>query len=305
MDALLRRHFWLVDVIAIGLCAAVLGHAGAGAVEGLLPMSLPPVARAAPAPRPAPARDKGTAAIVGRNVFCSDCRAGERVQPPPDPTPQRTRLPLDLVAINVAADPAVAAWSSAVLRDREARWVGGFGVGATVRGATITAIHPRRVDLSHDGKAEYLNLLDGEGPREGPPPAAAAVAEPPPAAAADPLARTLARGIRKTGEGRYEIQRATLEEVLANLNGLSQSARIFPEQKQGRGAGFRLVAVKPDGAFARIGLQSGDLVSAINGLELTSIEKALELFAKLRSAGHLSVDLERGGRRLTQSYVVR
>ena len=86
---------------------------------------------------------------------------------------------------------------------------------------------------------------------------------------------------------------------------LSRSARIVPEIRDGKAAGFRLYSVRPDGPFAKIGMQNGDVISSINGLEITSPEKALEVYAKLKSASHLSLGLERNGQRITKDYTIR
>src|SRR4029079_12465657 len=86
---------------------------------------------------------------------------------------------------------------------------------------------------------------------------------------------------------------------------LSRSARIVPEIRDGRAAGFRLFSVRPDGPFAKIGLQNGDVISAINGLELTSPDKALEVYTKLKSASHLSVGVERNGPQVPKAYNIR
>jgi len=115
----------------------------------------------------------------------------------------------------------------------------------------------------------------------------------------------LAKGIKKLGEHNYELQRGTLESVLGNMNLLSRSARIVPEMKDGKAAGFRLFAVRPDGPFAMIGMQNGDIISSINGLEITSPEKALEVYAKLKSASHLSLGMERNGQKVTKEYNIR
>ena len=86
---------------------------------------------------------------------------------------------------------------------------------------------------------------------------------------------------------------------------LSRSARIVPEMKDGKAAGFRLFAVRPEGPFALIGMQNGDILSSINGLEITSPEKALEVYAKLKSASHLSLGMERNGQKITKEYNIR
>jgi general secretion pathway protein C len=115
----------------------------------------------------------------------------------------------------------------------------------------------------------------------------------------------LDRGIKKVGEHNYEVQRATVDSLLGNMSLLSRSARIVPEIRDGKAAGFRLFSVRPDGPFAKIGLQNGDVISAINGLEMTSPDKALEVYTKLKSASHLSVGLERNGQKINKEYNIR
>ena len=89
------------------------------------------------------------------------------------------------------------------------------------------------------------------------------------------------------------------------MGALSRAARIVPEMKDGKAAGFRLFSIRPDGPFAKIGLQNGDIISAINGLEMTSPDKALEVYTKLKTANHLSVGLERNGQKITKDYNIR
>ena len=84
-----------------------------------------------------------------------------------------------------------------------------------------------------------------------------------------------------------------------------RAARIVPETRDGKSAGFRLFSVRPDGPFAKIGLLNGDVVSAINGLEMTSPDQALLAYTKLKTANHLSVAIERNGQKITKDYNIR
>ena len=79
----------------------------------------------------------------------------------------------------------------------------------------------------------------------------------------------------------------------------------MPEVRDGKAAGFRLFSVRPDGPFGKIGLQNGDVIYAINGLEMISPDKALEIYTKLKSANHLAVALERNGQKITKDYNIR
>jgi len=212
--------------------------------------------------------------------------------------PRRTSLPIQLLAVNHVMPASGSVYATVVLRDTETRAAGGFATGDKVKGATITGIDETRVHLDNAGTPEFLDLLEGEVVVK----PVSALAPP---TTGDPLAQELGRGIRKLGDRRYEISRATLESVLGNINLLAQGARIMPEVKDGKSAGFRLTGIRPGGPFDLIGLQNGDLISSINGMELTSADKAFEVYAKLKSASHLSLGLERAGQLVSHEYTIR
>ena len=69
--------------------------------------------------------------------------------------------------------------------------------------------------------------------------------------------------------------------------------------------GFQIGAIAPGSIFQRIGLQNADTLRAVNGIELTSPERVLEAYTKLRGASHISVRLERRGAPLTLDYQIR
>ncbi|HVZ71942.1 MAG TPA: type II secretion system protein GspC [Polyangia bacterium] len=309
METLLRKYLWAIDLVVIAICAIFSARATATLIETKLARVAPP---AKPAPRVAVAAQqtvytKEYEEILKRNIFCSTCPpilpppdTGNAGGPPPDPQPQRTSLPLKLLAIMFAPAPADPRWSMAIIRDTDEKTSGAYSIGGHIREATITDISEVRVDFEIQGRKEYLELFD-KGPAAAPAAAPVAAAAPP----SDPFMAELERGVKKTGEHTYEVQRSTVDSLLGNMSMLSRSARIVPEIKDGRAAGFRLFSVRPDGPFAKIGLQNGDVISAINGLDMTSPDKALEVYTKLKSASHLSVGLERNGQKITKEYNIR
>ena len=312
MDALLRKHIWVIDLVAVGLCAVFLGRAAASAFEYkfLTAMAVPAPATRVSRSQSETVYPKQIDAVIKRNVFCSTCPpiVDKTTEVATDTQtkfePQRTSLPLQLMAINFSPPPWGFQHSSVVLRDTETKETGAFRAGEKVKGATITGIDVSRMHLDNAGKPEYLDLLD-ESPATNTVTTPAPVASATPSTGGDALSQELDRGIKKTSEHNYEIQRATLESVLGNMSLLSRSARIVPEIRDGKAAGFRLYSVRPDGPFAKIGMQNGDVISSINGLEITSPEKALEVYAKLKSASHLSLGLERNGQRISKDYTIR
>jgi general secretion pathway protein C len=311
VEALLRKYLWAIDLVIIALCAVFLARASASAVEASI--VVPPGRAGGHLNRSAAPTvySKDIEDILKRNIFCSTCPpiipvvAAETNGPKPPEAPQKTSLPLALMGIMYSPGALGLKWSVAIIRDTEDKSVGAFGVGGKVREATVTEIQETRIYLDNGGKTEFLDLLDAQNANSNQTPAPAPVAAAAPGAGGDALSQEMDRGIKKTGEHSYEIQRQTLESVLGNMNLLSRSARIVPEIKDGKSAGFRLYSVRPDGPFAKIGMQNGDVISSINGLEITSPEKALEVYAKLKSASHLSLGLERNGQKVTKDYSIR
>ncbi|MEZ4368301.1 MAG: PDZ domain-containing protein, partial [Kofleriaceae bacterium] len=66
-----------------------------------------------------------------------------------------------------------------------------------------------------------------------------------------------------------------------------------------------MYAIKPSSAFAKLGFSNGDTLHAINGFELTSMDKALEMYTKLREANALQVEVTRRGKPVTLNYTIR
>jgi len=308
VETLLRKYLWAIDGLVVALCAIFLARATATVVErkmlsaGPAPKAIMrgPIASATPS-----IYTKQIEEILNRNIFCSTCPpilqkavTGDSGPPPPPPL-QRTSLNLKLLAIMYAPPPANPKWSVAIIRDNDAKSAGPHNVGSTIRDATIEDIEEDKVYLDFGaGRHEYLDLLDRPQPAGAPAPVASNTP-------ADPLAAELDKGIKKLGENNYEVQRGTVDALLGNMGALAKGARIVPETKDGKPAGFRLFSIRPDGPFAKIGLLNGDVVSAINGLEMNSPDQALLAYTKLKTANHLSVAIERNGQKITKDYNIR
>lgn len=308
METLLRKYLWAIDLLVIALCAVFSARATATVIESYLVRVTPPVKaapRATAASSGATVYTKQLEEILNRNVFCSGCppilkKAQSDEVKQDEPKLQKTTLPLRLLAVMFA--PGDARWSMAIIRDNDDKTAGPYAVGSKIRTAVVDHIDETRVYLDISGRKEYLDLVDQPAANQ---PVAAITPSVPAAPSGDPLMAELDKGIKKTSEHKYEVQRGTVDSLLGNMSVLSRSARIVPEVKDGKAAGFRLFSVRPDGPFAKIGLQNGDVISAINGLEMTSPDKALEVYTKLRSASHLSVGLERNGQKITKEYNIR
>jgi general secretion pathway protein C len=113
------------------------------------------------------------------------------------------------------------------------------------------------------------------------------------------------KGIKAKGTGRFDISRASIDTVLSNLNVLSTDARVVPDFKNGTQRGFKLFSIKPNSVYSKIGLKNGDVLSRINGYDLSSPDKILEVYGKLKDSEQVTVELLRRGKPKKLDYSIR
>jgi general secretion pathway protein C len=127
------------------------------------------------------------------------------------------------------------------------------------------------------------------------PVASAAPPEPPKSTGAPALPADIASKIQKVSDTEFNIDRSVVDKILENQAELMRSARIVPEQKDGKVVGVRLFGIRPDTLLGSLGLQNGDRLETLNGFNMASPEKALEAYARLRTASKLNVSVNRRG----------
>jgi len=142
------------------------------------------------------------------------------------------------------------------------------------------------------------------------PEAPAAVASAAPAEAKPPkdtgaVPDDIAKRIQRVSDTEFHVDRAVVDNILENQAQLMRTARIVPEQKDGKVVGIRLFGIRPDTLLGKLGLQNGDRLEAINGFEMASPEKALEAYARLRTADSLAVKVTRRGAPVTIDFKIQ
>ncbi len=72
-----------------------------------------------------------------------------------------------------------------------------------------------------------------------------------------------------------------------------KSARIVPETKDGKVLGIRLFGIRPETLLGTLGLQNGDRLNRSTASTWVAPKKALEAYARLRTASQLDVTVNR------------
>ncbi len=285
---------WRPALIALNLLLlAMIAFFAARVASALIAARLAvPVARAAAAAAPAlPARavepESAYAVIAERDVFNAVKHQGPERTDTPEAV-KRTDLNLKLWGTALAHDPAQ---SFAIIEDQAARRQALYRIGDPVlEVATLARVEWDRVILSRDGGEEVLEISSRRGKDASPAGGAASGSN---------------ERIRKTADNKYLIDRRELESTVANINEVFTQARAVPYFENGRTVGFRVFAIKPGSVFEKIGLQNGDVINRVNGVELTDPTKAISLFTELQNEGHIAVDLQRNKQPKNFSYEIR
>ncbi len=114
-------------------------------------------------------------------------------------------------------------------------------------------------------------------------------------------------GVTKVSDFEYHIDRGLLDEKLQDLGALGREARVIPnyDRESGSYKGFKLIGVRPNSLYRNIGIRSGDVILQVNGEEMNSPSKALELFTKLQTSSEITMDIKRRGKVETLIYKIQ
>lgn len=325
LDLFFRKYAWTAT-LALLFAAAWIAAKTVNTLVGVAIRPRPQVdlsQTAGPPPRPAlPATLDMDAVyrLIGQTAPRPAEEAAADATPPapqncddPRAAPVKTDLRLQLVATVIADRPR---FSLATVSDLATRETHVLGVGDVLSGARLLAVERVRDDadatgngfravavICNGGTKEYVDSEPGAG--EAPIAANVGVApvplppRPPPAAPGKAL-----EGVRQVADNRYEIERGTLDSTLSDLNKVATQARIVPSFKNGVANGFKLFSIQPGSLYAGIGIENGDVIQRVNGYEINSPEKALELYQKLRESQRVTIELERGGQAIRKEYTI-
>jgi general secretion pathway protein C len=282
------------------LCLAVTSLVAANSVNTVVDAWLQPLPSfqdEAASTTPSPKEELPTPlalAPLARYLGLPDKLRDEVISAPQDTgdEPVPTTLTLKLLGTLISTHPAA---SIASVYEGTSRRTVSVWMGAELQGAQVVAIERTRVLLLNAGRLEFVSRDSEPGatlkePRPTPPPTS-----PPPSGSSGV-------SVRQVGPGSYEVSRQQLDAVLANPNELLMQARVIPSFGNGAAKGFKMLSIRQDSLYARIGLQNGDVLQRINGLSLNDVQDGLQAFHKLRESSRIELEVERNGQSMRMNY---
>jgi general secretion pathway protein C len=153
----------------------------------------------------------------------------------------------------------------------------------------ISEIRDDGIVIRRGSKQELLELSTGQNDK----PSA------PQVASAGPAGPGAAGSIRKV------LDRREVELAMNNLPKLLSQARAVPVLANGAMTGFRLDYIAPTSFYEKIGLQYGDILKQVNGVEIKDPGTMLSLFQQLRNERSVKLDVLRNNQPTTMTFDIR
>jgi general secretion pathway protein C len=310
----MKRYFWLLYLLLVTAAAALAAEIVNAYISAQLATPLKPAQTQAsdtsgPLAQKAPLTHYEV--INKRNIFNAtppaEAPAAPQVPepPPPAPEPPATPLPLKLVGTVAGADaPRFAILESTGNPPGQAV----YQVGDMVQQVVIVDIRPDCVVLEKGaGQRESLcfQLDTGPAPPQSAVPAPGArqsAPAPPPAPRPGEPGST---GIVRVDPGTWRVSRDLIMENFANVGSLSSQATVTPYFVQGQQQGFRLSQMRSGGLLQQIGMQEGDVLQTVNGLNLYTPQEALQAYQQLQTESTVRINILRNNRPTTLTYELR
>jgi len=105
--------------------------------------------------------------------------------------------------------------------------------------------------------------------------------------------------------GTRTISRETLSKYTADLDTIRKYIGVVPYKKDGTLKGFKVRYIRRGSDFEKLGLRRGDVITGINGEEITDLSVPMELMHNLETVEGLTLQIKRGDKELELDYEIR
>jgi general secretion pathway protein C len=101
------------------------------------------------------------------------------------------------------------------------------------------------------------------------------------------------------------VDRREVEQAMNDLPKLMTQARAVPNMVNGAINGFRLDYIAPSSFYEKIGVQTGDVLQRVNGVDIRDPGTILSLLQQLKNEEVVKLDIIRNNQRSTVTYELR
>jgi general secretion pathway protein C len=155
----------------------------------------------------------------------------------------------------------------------------------------VSEIRRNGVMIRQGNVEELLELAHAEAPTAAVDPADTTLPAKKPATAGVPL--------------RKVVDRREVDQAMSDLPKLLSQARAVPNMANGSVNGYRLDYIAPASFYEKIGVQAGDVLQRVNGVDIRDPGTMLNLLQQLKNEQIVKLDVVRNNQRSTITYELR
>jgi len=101
-----------------------------------------------------------------------------------------------------------------------------------------------------------------------------------------------------------QMDHGQVRQQLNDLPALLSQARVVPNYINGKPDGFVISDIVPGSLYQQAGLQNGDIILRVNGMQVTSAEQAMGMYQELQDVVAIDLELMRAGQVQQVHYVL-
>ena len=162
-----------------------------------------------------------------------------------------------------------------------------YAAGAQLPGgAVIQSIYPDRVLLSLNGRMQTLRLPKASGGSGG--------------TDSSLLPPNVPQVVYGSNLPATENLNQLRNELVHHPERLMDMMRAMPVMQNGKLSGYRVFPVGNSDAFGKLGLEPGDVVTAVNGIPLDNPAQSLQVLNNIRTSDQVSITFIRNGQQQTR-----
>ncbi len=193
----------------------------------------------------------------------------------------KPNLPPDILNLRLVGTTVFGEKSSVIIEDLTKGSQGFYRLGDIIKGFTLTKILKDSATLTRKDQQHVLRLSQGGTP---------------------PQSEEFAR---KAGEDSWMVSADKLTDMVSNIDQyVGQVFFAYQHRENGKPAGFRIRHLIKGNDFEKLGIENGDIIKKMNGLEVNDIPDVLKTVYKLSDDTDFQMEVERNGQTEIQKIEV-
>ena len=191
---------------------------------------------------------------------------------------EKPNLPPDILNLRLVGTTVFGEKSSVIIEDLTNGSQGFYRLGDIIKGFTLTKILKDSATLTKKDQQFVLRLSPGGTP---------------------PQSEEFAR---KAGKDSWMVSADKLTDMVSNIDQYAGQLFAYQHRENGKPAGFRIRHLIKGNDFEKLGIENGDIIKKVNGLEVNDIPDVLKTVYKLSDDTDFQMEVERNGQTETLNY---